>query len=115
MAGVRIQHPQHRSVRMNIVEKNIPYGVPYHCTPPEFGGCGSTHLFKTHHLNLDETGAVIVGDVLYEKLKGVLALNGFVVTNEVAKPPAMGVGIGPQREGTGAWGNIPIVHGTAEA
>jgi hypothetical protein len=66
-------------------------------------------MFKTHHLNLDETGAVIVGDVLYEKIKGQLALHGFLETNVVAKPPTMGVGLGPRRNGQGTWGNIPIV------
>lgn len=85
------------------------YPKPYTCTPPEFGGCGSTHLFKTHHLNIDETGACIVGDVLYLKIKHLLAAEGFVETNVVAKPPTLGVGLGPRREGTGQWGNIPIV------
>ena len=111
MPGVRLHHATASNVRFTVVEKERPYSQPYTCTPPEFGGCGSTHLFKTHHLNLDDTGSVIVGDVLYEKIKGLLALNGFTVTNGVAKPPAMGLGLGLRREGTGAWGNIPIVHG----
>ena len=115
MAGVRVQHPTQRSVRFTVVEKNRPYLEPYQCTPPEFGGCGSVHLFKTHHLNLDETGAAIVGDVLYEKIKGALALNGFVETNVVQKPPTLGIGIGIATPGSGAWGNIPIVHGVKES
>jgi hypothetical protein len=93
------------------VENDRPYPVPYTCTPPEFGGCGSTHLFKTHHLNLDETGAAIVDTVLYQKIRGLLVLNGFVEANEVAKPPAIGVGFGALVPGRGAWGDIPIVAG----
>lgn len=109
MAGVRIQHPTARSCRFTVVEDR-PYPKPYHCTPPEFGGCGSTHLFKTHHLNVDEVGAVIVGDQLYVKIKHLLTDAGFTETNIVAKPPTLGFGMGPMRIGTGAWGNIPIVR-----
>lgn len=111
MAGVRLHHPTARNCRFTIVENDKPYPVPYVCTPPEFGGCGITHMFKTHHLNLDETGSVIIGDVLYEKVKLQLAANGFVVANEVKKPPTIGVGLGDRRNGTGSWGNIPIIHG----
>lgn len=111
MAGVRIQHPTQRNVRFTISEPDHPYpSGPYQCTPPEFGGCGQVHIFKTHHLNLDETGAAIVGDVLFEKVKLHLVAAGFIVTNEVQKPPTLGIGLGPQRNGTGAWGNIPIVR-----
>jgi hypothetical protein len=109
MAGVRLQHPTHRNVRFTVVQPEIPYNKPYQCTPPEFGGCGSVHLFKTHHLNLDETGSVIVGDVLYERIKLHCLAAGFVETNIVKKPPTLGIGLAPQAEGSGAWGNIPIV------
>jgi hypothetical protein len=71
-------------------------------------------MFKTHHLNLDETGSVIIGDVLYEKLKLLLALNGFSESNVVEKPPTLGIGVGQQVPGRGAWGNIPIVRGVGE-
>lgn len=111
MAGVRVQHPTARNVRFTIVEQNRPYREPYHCTPPEIGGCGSVHLFKTHHLNLDGVGAAIIGDVLYEKIKHLLALNGFVETNIVKKPPALGIGMAQFVPGRGQWGNIPIIHG----
>lgn len=111
MAGVRVQHATARNCRFTIVENDRPYPVPYTCTPPEFGGCGVTHLFKTHHLNLGEDGAVIVGDELYKKIKHLLVLNGFAETNVVKKPPTMGVGMAKQDPGTGAWGNIPIIRG----
>ena len=111
MAGVRVQHETARSARFTIVEEDRPYREPYHCTQPEFGGCGSVHIFKTHHLNLDETGSVIIGDVLYGKIKHLLVLNGFRQTNIVRKPPALGIGLGMQRLGAGSWGNIPILVG----
>lgn len=111
MAGIRVQHPEARNCRFTVVENDRPYLTPYQCTPPEFGGCGVVHMFKTHHLNLDENGSVIIGDVLYQKIKGLLALNGFQETNEVKRPPTLGIGVGSQVEGTGDWGNIPIIRG----
>lgn len=109
MAGIRIQHPTARNVRFNLTDPNIPFDRPYQCTPPEFGGCGQIHTHKTHHLNIDENGACIVGDVLYEKIKGYLFAYGFRETNVVAKPPTMGIGLGPAIAGRGPWGNIPII------
>lgn len=111
MAGIRLTHQTHRNVRFNITEPDKPYRSPYQCTPPEFGGCGQVHLFKTHHLNLDETGSVIVNTVLVERLKPYLVANGFTIGNTVRKPPTMGIGLGPQKEGRGAWGNIPVIRG----
>ena len=111
MAGVRLQHPTARNVRFSISEPDHPYpGGPYQCTPPEFGGCGQVHIFKTHHLNVDEVGSAIVGDVLFERARAHLLAAGFSIANEVKKPPTLGIGLGPQRNGTGAWGNIPIVR-----
>lgn len=111
MAGIRIQHPTAHDCRFNIVENDRPYpSGPQQCTPPEFGGCGSVHVFKTHHLNLDSTGSAIVGDVLYEKIKLHLIAAGFRETNVVQKPPTLGIGLAPQAPGTGPWGNIPIIR-----
>ena len=108
MPGVRIHHPTARNVRFTVVEPTIPYGVPYQCTPPEYGGCGSIHTFKTHHLNIDETGAVIIESVLYERLKDRLALDGFTSGDEVMKPPKLGIGMA---EGLpGATPGITIAH-----
>lgn len=109
MAGVRIQHVTDRNCRWTLIERDRPYPTPYVCTPPEFGGCGTVHESKAHHLNLDETGSVIVGDVLYERLRPLLLTCGFAVVNEVRKPPTLGIGLAPQRAGRGAWGNIPIL------
>lgn len=107
MAGIRIQHPTAASCRYTVVDGGVPYVAPYECTPPDLGGCGSTHLFKTHHLNLDETGSVIVSTGVYERIKGRLALDGFVVANEVKDPPTLRLGMA---RGAGAWGDIPIVR-----
>jgi hypothetical protein len=109
--GIRVQHESATNCRFTIVENDRPYPTPYQCTPPEFGGCGIVHMFKTHHLNLDDSGAAIVNDMLYQKIKHLLALNGFRETNKVKKPPTMGVGIGKQTPGSGAWGNMPIMVG----
>jgi hypothetical protein len=94
MAGVRVRHPTAHDVRYTVVEKDKPYPVPYQCTPPAMGGCGSVHLFKTHHLNLDSTGGVLIGDVLFERIRNRLALDGFVMDGHVAKPPPVTLGVG---------------------
>lgn len=109
MAGVRVVHAFHRNVRFNVVEPR-PYPTPYQCTPPEFGGCGELHVFKTHHLNVDDTGTVIIGDVLYETIRHLLVANGFSELNVVERPPTLGIGLAPQVAGLGPWGNIPIVR-----
>lgn len=111
MAGVRVLHVSARNCRFTVVEGDRPFKTPYQCTPPEFGGCGQVHLFKTHHLNLDENGSAIVEKVLFGKIQNNLIANGFSVANEVLKPPTLGVGLGNQRLGTGFWGNIPIIEG----
>lgn len=112
MAGVRLTHPTARNVRFTISEPDHPYpSGPYQCTPPEFGGCGQVHVFKTHHLNIDETGSVIIGDGLWEMAKAHILANGFSLANEVLNPPTLGIGLGPQVAGRGPWGNIPIIRG----
>lgn len=113
MAGIRVIHPTARNCRFTVVERERPYpGGPQQCTAPEYGGCGSVHLFKTHHLNIDETGSAMVEKVLYLKIKHLLVLNGFSEANEVAKPPAMGIGF--NHDLPGAWGNIPIIRGEGD-
>lgn len=112
MAGVRIHHPTARNARFTVVQRDIPYSEPFQCSSPEFGGCGSVHLFKTHHLNIDDTGSAIVGDVLYKKIKHLLVANGFTEANAVKKPPTMGVGLLVGAKGQ--WGNIPIIRGEGD-
>ena len=108
MPGVRIQHPVQRNVRYTVVEGDRPYPAPYQCTPPAIGGCGSVHLWKTHHLNLDEQGAVIVSETVFNRIRGRLLADGFVVTNEVERPPALLLGL--DRNGRSPQSGIPIVR-----
>lgn len=108
MPGVRVQHPTARSVRYTVVEPTVPYRQPYRCTAPALGGCGAVHLFKTHHLNLDESGAAIVSMGVLARIRDRLVLDGFAIVNEVARPPAIGIGVA--RDGPGAWGDIPIIR-----
>ena len=108
MPGVRIQHPTARDVRCTVVEAKNPYREPYTCTPPDLGGCGSVHLFKTHHINLDAAGAAIVSETVYQRVRVALEAQGFTTTGEVAKPPTIVIGMRPG--GPGAWGDIPILR-----
>lgn len=108
MPGVRVTHIEARNCRFTVAEAK-PYRTPYQCTPPEFGGCGRVHTFKTHHLNLDESGSCIINDVLFKLLRPTLVANGFSEGNVVKKPPTQGIGAGAQVTGAGSWGNIPII------
>jgi len=108
MPGIRVQHPTARDVRYVVVEPTVPYPEPYVCTPPAMGGCGGTHQFKTHHLNLDATGAAIISRGVFERIKDRLRLDGFSAFEEVDKPPAIGIGLA--RDLPGAWGAIPILR-----
>lgn len=110
MPGVRIQHPTARDCRLTVVERANPYTAPYTCTAPDLGGCGATHLFKTHHINLDAAGAGIVSETVYQRIKPVLDVAG-VTTSWVAKPPTIGIGLRP---GAGQWGDIPILRANEE-
>jgi len=103
MPGVRVTHPALRNVRCTVVEANTPYTVPFQCTTPQMGGCGSLHLFKTHHLNIDETGSVIISTGVWERIKSRLILDGFVIANEVQKPPPIIL------NGKPFAGEVPIV------
>lgn len=104
MSGIRVVHPTSRNVRYTVVDGTVPYPEPYHCTAPAMGGCGGTHLFKSHHLNLDDVGAAIVSEGVFERIKGRLILDGFTEATEVGRPPA--IVIDTVRPGN----NVPIVH-----
>lgn len=86
MPGVRIQHPSERNAAFTLVDNARPYLAPYTCPPPP-AGCASTHLFKTYHFRLDETGAAIVSTEIVERLKRIPG-QPFLIVNEVAAPPA---------------------------
>lgn len=89
--GVRIQHPTARSVTFSVTDGNRPYRVPLACgasivVAGELRPCGRIHTFKTYHLNLDETGAVIVSQEIVERLRRI-AGQPFAVANPVPHPP----------------------------
>lgn len=97
MPGIRLTHPTFRNVRATIVEDSTPYPVPFVCSPPTLGGCGSVHLFKSHHLNIDDTGSVTVSTGVFARIKDRLFLDGFQLANEVKKPPPI-VLFGPDNQ-----------------
>ncbi len=90
---MRVQHATARNTRFSVVEP-IAYEKPYVCPK-----CRTTHEFKTHHLDLDETGSAIVSHGVFDRLKGILELNGFRVANLVRKPPTITVGAGVRVNG----------------
>lgn len=85
MPGIRIQHPVERSVTFTLVDSSRPYAVPWQCPPPP-AGCARTHPFKTYHLHLDETGAVIVSATIVDRLRRIPG-QPFLIANEVKEPP----------------------------
>ena len=82
MAGVRIQHPTERNCTYVLVDQSRRYLEPLVCPL-----CATTHLFKTYHFTLDETGSCIVSVEIAERLKRVHG-HGFEQANEVKAPPA---------------------------
>ena len=85
MPGVRVQHPTKRNTTFTLVDSSRPYHQPWTCPPPP-DGCASTHLFKTYHLRLDETGAALVSIEVLERLRRIPS-SPFLLANEVKEPP----------------------------
>jgi hypothetical protein len=90
--GVRIQHLTERSATFTIVDGSRPYRAPLTCAASvvansELVPCARTHVFKTYHLNLDETGAVIVSPTIWERMAARLIAAGFRLANAVERPP----------------------------
>lgn len=83
--GVRIQHPTARNVTFTLVDASRPYRRSWTCPPPP-AGCARTHEFKTYHLRLDETGAVIVSTEIVERLRRI-PNQPFAIANQVEHPP----------------------------
>ncbi len=86
--GVRVRHRSERSCRLVLVDASRAYVTPQLCP-----ACHTTHTFKTYHLDLDETGAVIVSAEIVERLKVMPDHGGFSVANAVAEPPAQSVAV----------------------
>ena len=90
MAGVRIQHPTARSVTLTLASSR-PLRGSLACQAQivvrgELRPCARIHTVKTYHLNLDQTGAVIVSAEVWDMLQRIPS-NTFRVANEVARPP----------------------------
>lgn len=81
MPGIRLHHESLTAPATVAVECARGYRQPYQCPL-----CGTTHMHKTVHLNLDNKGDVIVSKGVWEDLKDVPDLP-FTVANEVKKPP----------------------------
>lgn len=112
MAGIRLTHPTARNCRFNVTEPGVQYDTPIQCLPPTKGGCGQVHIFKTHHLNIDDQGSTIINEPLYKKLRRHLELNGFVVANTVRKPPVQTIGTSAaDRTAFMPSPNVPIIEG----
>jgi hypothetical protein len=91
MSGVRIHHTGGLANVGIAVEAVRPYlkGAQALEMCPR---CGIPHAFKTVHLNLDNEGDVIVSKEVWAELKDLPGLP-FEVANEVAKPPALIIGM----------------------
>jgi hypothetical protein len=88
MAGVRIRHATEKSCTYILVDASQPYHTPFNCP-----ACFTTHLFKTYHLTLDDTGACLVSPEIVERLKKLGPATGFSIESEVKKPPRQLVGM----------------------
>ena len=84
MAGVRIRHHTRRSQMLPVPLLFEPW--PDNRT--ECGLCHAIHPCKVIHLDLDDTGALIVSPEIKEQ---VFRVGGFHVVNTVAKPPTQNV------------------------
>lgn len=89
MAGIRIFHPSARSGVFTFAHQNRPYPVPLVCMI-----CGTSHLVKTYHINVDNDGFAIVSHEVWNMMKEHNTA-GFQMANEVGKPPTQGVGFTP--------------------
>jgi hypothetical protein len=81
MPSVRLHHESLRAPATVAVECARGYVQPYQCPL-----CGTTHMHKTVHLNLDDKGDVIVSKEVWKEIKDVPDLP-FKAANEIKKPP----------------------------
>ncbi len=86
--GVRIRHHTRRSQMLPVPLLFEPWDTTGR---PECGLCHSVHPCKVLHLDLDDTGAVIVSLEVKAKIWRVPTNGGFVVVNPVLHPPPQGI------------------------
>jgi hypothetical protein len=87
MSGVRLHHPELRSVTYTITNYAIPLKAPMVCASCK----GFVHTYKTYHLNIDNAGDVIVAEELTEMMQrtGLLKEAQLMAMETIAKPPPM--------------------------
>ncbi len=81
--GIRIRHHFRKSQMLPIPLLFEPWPTNRN----ECGSCHTVHPCKVIHLNLDDTGAVIVSHQVKAKVFKVPQHGGFHVVGEVADPP----------------------------
>lgn len=86
-AGIRIRHSTERNVTYTLVDGRRPMHTPYECPR-----CRRPHDFKTYHIDLDDTGAAIVSQMVLERLMSIPA-QPFGIVDTVANPPDIRVGV----------------------
>lgn len=91
MAGLRIRHREVTNRILTIVDQGQPYSAPYPCPT-----CHLIHVFKTYHVELDDTGTAIVSLEVWFHVQRIPA-HGFQVVNQVDKPPARVLSLDPSR------------------
>lgn len=101
MPGIRVRHETLRN-GLYTVEAGNQYPVPYQCPlcPTDLEGNPRVHIFKAHHIQLDNDGYGMVSEGVLELLQQV-GMAGLTVENTVNDPPPLIVG-GPD-------GNLPVV------
>lgn len=80
--GVRLHHPSYRNCMLSIEEPARIYPTPYDCP-----ACKKQHIFKTHHIMLDENGNAVVHEGIYDLLKRQGLLLDLKATREVTPRP----------------------------
>ncbi len=86
--GIRIRHHTRRSQMLPVPLLHRPWSTKGR---PDCGICHTVHPCKVIHLNLDDTGAVIVSHQIRADLWRVPQNAGFTMVNTVADPPPQGI------------------------
>lgn len=76
--GVRLHHPTYRNGILSVEDNSIVYPVPYDCPT-----CKVPHVFKTHHIALDNNGNGTVHEGIYDLLKRAGLLRDLKAMKEV--------------------------------